>query len=202
MPRKTSILIIILAIATGVLIFLALRNEEKQKKAYIQEIPVSTTTIVPFAQLSFSTNILDLSDSKSATTSVDIVLDTKGQMVFGTQLELAFDPSVIQNVALLTKDNSFFGEGANVSMNVIDNTQGRISYVVSFPNHDQEKSGSGSVVTLKFNTKKNPGIEKSNISFLPKTTVTTQRTHSTVLEQSIPLTLILSSSPSAKQNIE
>lgn len=194
MPKKTSILIIILAITTGILIFLAVRNENLRR--IVEEVPkdqgpTAVPTIAPYATLAFSAQSLDLSTADSKSESVDVVIDTQGKPVFGAQIELEYDPEVISDIEITNPAGSFFGDNAFVLINEIDEELGRITYAVSLPAQDDEKTGEGVVARISFTASDN-ATGTSAISFLPKTTVTSLQTSSTVLSQTKPLSIVLS----------
>lgn len=203
MPKKTTILIIILAIITSVLIFLAVRADHIQtthENTQAQSTP-TPVLIKPFATLSFFPPLLDVSKI-SATQKIDILLDTHGKPVSGAQVELTYDPKVLTNVSLTPPiKNPFFGTNPIVLVNSVDPAQGRISYAVGISASDTEKNGSGSVATLTFTVNKFAGIAASQISFLPKSAVTTLSSQGSVLNSSTPVQIIVSQtaigSPSA-----
>lgn len=199
MPKKTTVLIIILAVITGVLIFLAVRNDKTQEIAVKPQLPVVKPTAVPapYATLSFSVANLDLSNVAINTQTVDILIDTNGKPVFGTQIELSYDPKIFYNVSILKTPGSFFGPDAVVLINNVDPAQGRVSYAVALPSSGSEKAGKGVVVALSFSVNKLAGVSNASITFLPKSTVTSLQTSGSILSQTTPLSVILTSTPSA-----
>ena len=197
MPKKTTILILILAIITGVLIFLAVRNDKTQEIVVKPNLPTvkPTPVVTPTATLSFSVANLDLSTVAINTQTVDILIDTNGKPVFGTQIELSYDPKVFYNVSILKTPDSFFGPDAVVLINNVDSSQGRVSYAVALSSSGSEKIGKGVVATLSFSVNKFAGVSNSSITFLPKSTVTSLQTSDSILNQTIPLSVILTSPP-------
>lgn len=194
MPKKTTILIIILAIITGVLIFLAVRSDQSLQTNVTPVTTVKPTpvTIKPYANLTFSLNPLDVSKSATAQ-SIDIIIDTNGKPVSGAQVELYYDPKVLTNLKLTPALQSpFFGANPVVLINSVDSAQGRVSYAVAVSNSDTEKTGKGSVATLSFTINKFAGAAFSQITFLPKSAVTTFSSQSSVLNISTPLQIIVS----------
>lgn len=190
MPRKTTILIVILAVITGILIFLAARSDLTQNLPPTATDSVSPTDVEPYAALSFSRQSIDVS-SASATQTVDILIDTAGQPVAGAQIELAYDPTVLTNVKLIPASDPFFGPSAAVLINSVDPPQGRISYAVGISPDESEKTGSGSLVTLTFNVNRIASVATSPISFLTKSAVTTLSTQGSVLKTPEPLQIVL-----------
>lgn len=192
MPKKTTILIVILAIITGVLIFLAVKSDQSQElgKNILRQVSKSSPTQAPkpYATLSFSPPILDVSSSQLPTQSVDIVLDTNGKPTAGAQAELSYDPKVITNVTLKAPlKNQLFGTKPTILINSVDPAQGRISYAVGISPTDSEKKGIGSIATLTFTVNKFAGVPSSQITFLPKSAVTTLATSGSILSTTTPL---------------
>lgn len=192
MPKKTTILIILLAAITGLLIFLAVRNETVQNTITQDTITPSPTSTQPYALLSFSSDTLDLSQL-SANQTVDVVIDTNGKPVAGAQIELTFDPVVFTNVRLIPAENPFFGPDAVVLFNSVDQEQGRASYAVGLSADAAEKTGAGPVVRLQFTANKAAGVANSSITFEQKSAVTTKESLGSVLLNTFPLQVTLTS---------
>jgi len=79
MPKKTTILIVILALVTGVLIFLAVRSDQGHNLLSTDQGEATPTQVQPFASLSFENPLLDASTGPT-TQSVNIVIDTLGNL--------------------------------------------------------------------------------------------------------------------------
>ncbi|MDO8270180.1 MAG: cohesin domain-containing protein [Candidatus Levybacteria bacterium] len=191
MPRKTTILIVILAVITGILIFLAVRNDTTQNtfKTSTDTTPATPTTTQPYATLAFGTDILDLT-ALPTTQIVDVVVDTDNKPIAGIQVELSYDPKVFTNVRLLPAANPFFGPNAAVLINSVDPTQGRVSYAVGIQDGN-EKIGKGTVVRLGFTANKFAGVASSAITFLSKSAVTSLSVPDSILKNFTPLQVIL-----------
>jgi hypothetical protein len=202
MPKKTTILIIILAIITGVLIYLAVRSDQTLQTRTTTVPPTPTpVTVKAFADLSFSTNPVDVSKSSTAQV-IDITINTNGKSVSGAQVELSYDPKVLTNVTLTPAlRNPFFGANPVVLINNVDPTQGRISFAIAVGNNESEKTGTGSIATLGFTVNKFSGATFSQVTFLPKSAVTTFKSQSSVLNISTPLQIIVSQPPVASPTI-
>lgn len=196
MPRKTTILIVLLAAITGLLIFLAIRNENSSTQTTVQETP-EPTIVTAYATLGFSSGVIDVSN-QSATQTVDVLIDTNQKPTAGAQIELSYDPVVFTSVKILPAENPFFGNDAQVLISNVDQKQGRVSYAVGLGANDIERSGTGTVVRLSFTVNKSAGVSSSLITFLDKSAVTTWSSpQSSVLLSASPLQVILvSSSPS------
>ncbi len=196
MPKKTTILIIILAIITGILIFVAVRSDQSQElgKKMINTATATPVVIKPYASLYFSTPLIDVTRGTAAQ-KVDIILDTNGKSVAGAQVELTYDPNTISNVTLTPLvANQLFGTNPTILINSVDKTQGRISYAISISLNDSEKIGKGSIGQLSFTVNKFSGVPATKITFLPKSAVTTQQTKFSVLDSTTPLQIILAPS--------
>lgn len=185
MPRKTTILIVILALVTGILIFLAIRSDQTFNLTNSSDQQNPTPVIqVPFASLYFLQP--EINGADNAQKSIDIILDTGGSAVAGAQVELSYDPAVVANVSLESPQNPIFGTNANVLISSVDPAQGRISYAVGIGSDDAEVTGVGSIVTLKFSVN-NVQEGVSQITFLPKSAVTTFSSQESVLKETTPL---------------
>lgn len=187
MPKKTTILIIILAIITGILIFVAVRTDQSQEKKVTSVASPTPVIIKPYAMLSFSTKFLDASKG-IASQKVDIILDTNGKSVAGAQVELTYDPKVLTNVSLTPLvPGQLFGTNPIVLINNVDPSQGRISYAITISPNDTEKIGKASIGLLSFTVNRFANTPATNITFLPKSAVTTQKTKFSVLESTTPI---------------
>lgn len=199
MPRKTTILIVILAAITGILIFLAVRSDTAKDLMTNSDngsLPTATPAPQPYATLSFGQDILDLS-LIAANQTVDVKLDTAGKPVAGVQIELSYDSRALTNVKLLPAAEPFFGPNSTVLINNVDPEQGRISYAVAISPEDSEKTGMGTVVRIAFTANRAVGVPVTRLSFLPKSTVTTLTTESSILKAANPLQIILTASTPA-----
>jgi hypothetical protein len=198
MPKKTTILIVILALITGILIFLAVRSDKTQNfiNDNFQKATPTVAVVKPYANLSFSPPVVSLANGQVNQT-VNITLDTAGKPVSAAQVELTYDPKVITNVKLNPPQiNPLFGPNPVVLINSVDPSQGRISYAVGISASDDEKVGNGAIATLTFTINKFAGVPTSQIAFLPKSAVTTLSTQGSVLNTSTPLQITLTT-PSA-----
>lgn len=191
MPKKTSILILALALTTLVLIFLAVKNERDKKVIEdVTAFPTAIPTLAPFASLSFASESVDLSGSKSAQKTIDVIIDTKGKEVSGAQLEIVYDPKIISDVFISNPEGSFFGSEALIPIREVDDEQGRLSFAVSLPQHLPEKRGRGVLMQMTFKVNKKLS-KRTSISFLPKSMILTSKSSTTVLKETHPLEVIL-----------
>ena len=195
MPRNTVLLIGVLALITGILIFLALTTQN-----ILNRPGTSTQTVVPSkkpvektAKIFFNPQNIDVSSSSSPTTSVDIMVDTGNSEIAGVQTELQYDPKILANVAIKESvdSSSFFGPGATVLFNETKSETGRISYAVAISPGEPAKKGVGKIATLIFQ-KISTAAGSTQISFLDKSLVTMLGENESVLKDFTPLTIVFS----------
>ncbi len=194
MPKKTTILIVILAVVTGVLLFLAITNGN-QKQSSMTTILPTTPPVEKTAKVFFSPQNLDLSTGSANAQSVDIMVDTGKGGIVGVQAELQFDPKALTSVKLIpTADaTGFFGSGAVILFNDVNLTTGRISYAIAIGPSQKPIKGVGKIATLSFQKGYASTSNTTIISFLNKTLVTTLGQNESVLQATTPLNIVLSS---------
>lgn len=193
MPRKTTILIIVLAIITGILIFLAVRSDNSlsQNNTIQQKATPEPTSVVPFATLGFETALIDASN-KSTNQKVKIIIDTQNKPVAGAQIELSYDPLLISNVKFDKPETPFFGKDANILINSVDPTLGRASYAVGINSSSEQKVGLGTVVDLSFTANTSSLEQNTMIKFIDKSAISTLNSlGSSVLKSTTPLQVVL-----------
>lgn len=194
MPRKTTILILILATVTGILLFLAVsegKNLQAPKTSITPKKQVQKT-----ARVFFSPQNIDLSSaSGSAVSTVDILVDTGGSQVAGVQVEAQYDPKSLTSLSLIPAAHSqgFFGSQANILFNEIIPATGRISFAIAVSPDQSPKNGVGRIATLSFQRNFNATSSATTINFLNKTIVTILGENESILKESVPLNVTLSS---------
>ena len=194
MPKKTTILILILTAVTGVLLFLAVSEGRKP------QAPKATTTptkkqVQKTARVFFSPQNIDLSSASVSTVStVDILVDTGGSQIAGVQVEAQYDPKSLTNLSLIPAAHSqgFFGNQANILFNEIIPATGRISFAIAISPDQSPKNGVGKIATLSFQRNFNATSSATTINFLDKTIVTILGENESVLKESLPLNITLS----------
>lgn len=198
MPKKTTVLIIILTIITAALLYLALKAEEKPRSLpslpAIKKAP-PTKMVEKSAVISFSPRILSVNSGVAA---ADIMVDSAGKPITGVQIELVFDPQVLQNVKITPSQGatSFFGtEKESIVLRNGITTQGRISYIIAVQPRMSGKVGNASIGTLSFTTSQ-AHPSSTTVQFADKTMVTTEGEVESVLKGTTPLTITFSSSSS------
>lgn len=194
MPKKTTILIILLAVTTGVLVFFAITSQsQKEPQEGTATIPESKA-VDKTARTFFNPPNIDVSETPpGGIYTVDLLVDTGGVGITGVQAELQFDPSALTNVSLspTVEVNSFFGGTANVPLNEINLETGRISYIITIGPDQASKKGIGKIATLSFQKAFNPP-STTTINFLNKTLVTKLGANESILKETTPLNIILS----------
>ena len=196
MPRKTLILILILAGVTGILIFLALKSQTGRQPVSTQNPAPTLPTVAKTARVLFNPQNVDLTTSAATpTSSVDILVDSGGADISGVQLELQYDPKALTSVKITpTIDStSFFGSSANVLFNDVKNDTGRISYAIAISAGQAGKTGVGKIATLTFSKAFGAPVS-TQVTFLDKTLVTILGANESALKETVPLNITLSSS--------
>lgn len=193
MPKKTTILILILAIVTGILLFLAI-SETKKPSTPSTTVAPTKKPVAKTAKVFFNPQNLDLSaGAASPTSSVDIMIDTGGSDVAGVQTELQFDPRALVSVRLTpaVDSASFFGQTSVILFNDVNQATGRVSYAIAISPGTNAKKGIGKIATLTFQKAFN-SPSATQVAFLDKTLVTILGENESVLKESMPLNITLS----------
>ena len=192
MPKKTTILILILAAVTGVLLFLAASAENQKSRNEVSPQPTKKV-IQKTARIFFNPQNIDLSEQITPVSTVDIMIETGFVDISGVQIEAVFDPKAIIGVKLTPSlaESDFFGPSATVVFNDISQETGRISYAIAISPGDEAKRGIGRIATLYFQKSFNPPVN-TTIAFLNKTMVTVLGETESVLKEAFSLNLTLS----------
>lgn len=170
MSKKLITILLLLFISLCSLIFITFyytdtSSAPQPKRSIIHtEIPTSTLSAIP--------NQLSITSGENA--SIDIVLDTSKNVSL-VQLEIAYDPYALTSVNIFP-GNYFIGP--EIVLEKIDYKNGRISYAIKCPltkKADTENTCTNShasiVATITF-TATNYGFQKkTDVSFLPKTSI-------------------------------
>lgn len=184
MSKRTTILILTLAILTAGLLYLALIGTAPKK---IVVLPPTPTPMSPNAKttLSLEAAPASLSSALSAHT-VAVVINT-ANLVNGVQIELGYDPNTITNVSV--SPGPFFQQPSALIKN-IDTTDGRISYALVEQLDVKGHAGQGIVALVSFDTKPE-AAGATTLVFMPKTAVTSQGILESVLKKTTNYTLTL-----------
>ncbi len=190
MPRKTTILIIILAIVTLGLLFMALRTSSPTIN-YTTTTPTGNATknIKKTSKLFFAPSALDASSASS----VDVMLDSDESEITGVDLVLSFDPKVITSftVAAPTGENTFFGANPTILTNNVDLQNGKAQFTIAIPLTSTPKSGNGKVARVNFTVNRASTLKSTQIEFLNTTKVVAHGEPESVLGETTPLTIQL-----------
>ena len=198
MPKKTTILILILATVTGILLFLAVTENKKSGAPTTTPVPTKKP-VEKTAKVFFNPQNIDLSSAAgSAVSTVEILVDTGGSQIAGVQVEAQYDPKSLTSLSLIPAAHSqgFFGSQANILFNEIIPSTGRISFAIAISPDQSPKNGVGKIATLSFQRNFNATSSATIISFLDKTIVTILGENESVLKESVPLNIILSTQTS------
>jgi len=191
MPRKTLLLILVLAAVTAILIFLAIMSQSMRQPTSTQGPNPTLIPVEKTAKVLFNPTSVDLSSTTATpTSSVNILVDSGGAEISGVQVELQYDPNALRNVVLTpTVDaTGFFGSSASVLFNDVKQDTGRISYAVAISQGQGGKAGVGKIATLTF-TKGLGAIRTTQITFLDKTLVTILGANDSALKETVPLSI-------------
>ncbi|MCL4354549.1 hypothetical protein M1349_03740 [Patescibacteria group bacterium] len=192
MPKRTTLLIIILAFLTVVLVYFAVAENNTQKLQSTNPAVTNVATspsVKKTAKLYFDPAILNI-DTKVASPSqkADLVVDTGTNKVTGVQMEATFDPKVISNIQITNPTDSLFPDSDSIVLfKDIDYQLGRISYAVGITPNSEPKTGVGKVATITFSVNPVAATQSTSIGFLEKSMVSELDTKQSVLKESTPL---------------
>lgn len=172
-------------------------NSEPETKGENITVP-NFDTIPKTASLYFSPPVLN---NPSGPTQVDVIVETGGQEISGTQLELQFNPEVLRNVEITSPQNSFFGTPSDykILLTNVDSENGTISFTVAAADRSKARKGNGKIATISFVTSSNSEIKNTSLTFAPTTLVTIFGANQTVLKEAAGLTIILDQTLSQAQ---
>lgn len=199
MPKRTVILIAVLTVLTGVLVFLAIRNESQVDSdpdtvagpVDEQDIQLEKTATMSFEPSTVAVEVA--SAGATFTHVVDMTLDTKGHSVDSVQLELQYDPSVLSNVSITASDPNFFGDPATYiePIELIDSARGRVTYAIAISPVSDAIAGVGNVVQLSFSVNPQSTASATEIQVLDKSMANEVTTHESVLAPVDPLVITI-----------
>lgn len=167
MSKQTLLLILALLAITAMLFYVALKQ---QAPAPVTQVAIPTPTPIAQTQLNFGTLLSTPSALGKITYSLPVTISTGTNKVTAVQLELQYDPSVINTVAVAPGP---FLANPVILLNKIDQKNGRVSYALGISPQDSGKLGSGNVAILTFETLVQTPTQ-TTIQFLPKSLVTAE----------------------------
>lgn len=182
MSKKTLALIISLVILTAVLLVIALSTKE-QKTATNNNPAAPQASPTPAAQsvLTLTPATLNLTSGTSGTQTVNVEISTGENQVTAVQLEMAFDPKIIKNLAI--KPGTFFDSPTILlPVNPTETASGRVSYALGIAPAQDPKSGNGVVATITFTVTPAAGTNQTSLTLLPKSLVTARGIGPSVLK--------------------
>ncbi len=197
MPKRTILLLLFLAFVTGGLIFLAVTSENENQQPADQKTPATTkeipSPVKKTATLSFDPSTLTVSPFSSASSSVDIVINTQNQPVSGVQPVILFDPKVITSISFNPVTNTLFGQSASNYTYLpldVDMTNGKMSFMLAATPGSTPSATTGTIGTLIFTTRVAESTQQSTvITLLDESKVTQLNVGDSILKNTIPLTI-------------
>src|SRR5438876_502062 len=104
MPKKTTLLILILTVVTGALIYLAVQSDKNAQKIQqtIKPPIIKTTPAVHVVEKTATVyfSVSSVNATTSVPVSVDLMVNSGKSSITGVQVELTFDPKVLTNVSI------------------------------------------------------------------------------------------------------
>ena len=182
MPKTSVRTFLVISILIGFFFAASLKNRQHP----IQNQRPMPSFNLTRASISFGSLSQSLISSQTVY-SLPVLINTQTDKVTGVQLELKYDPAVIENLKI--NPGSFFTSPITL-ISRVDATNGRISYVIVLAPQEIAKSGSGVVATLGFNSSAKVPTQTS-IQFLPKSLVTAQGIKQSVLSAVTPAQIIV-----------
>jgi hypothetical protein len=157
--NKTPLLIIILAILTGILLIVAL-----SPKAIV---PITRTDQNKSATPAETTLSFGKATSTGSQDSVDVIVNTGKATATAVQLEMTFDPKLISNIKI---EPGNYTKNWGVLLNKVDYPNGRITYALGVPLSGGSVKGTGSVANITF-TEIGAKGQTIQINLLPRSLV-------------------------------
>lgn len=161
--NKTALLVAGLTILTGLLLVISFSSRTSLP------IPLITKDEeVDFAHTSLSMSEEIRASSESGVYEIDVLIDSKDNVITGGQLEISFDPLVLKNVDIKPAD---FLSNPTEGIKRIDQAKGSISYTLLNRLGEKGVSGTGVFATISFSK---TGSEETFLEFLPDTLITAE----------------------------
>lgn len=123
--------------------------------------------------------------------SIPIYLSTYNASANNAQIELLFNPDIIYNVLLTPSSNNFFGEkdSYDITLQEIREKFGRTSLAIQLHPDRTEARGDKPIAVFSFTINSPSSSMSSNITFLNKSTVSSVEKESSLLTETVPLTI-------------
>lgn len=123
-------------------------------------------------------------------TTTTIYVDSNNNPLTGAQIELAYNPLVINHVNITTAPDNFFGKDYTVLIEEVREEYGRATLAIEENPGRTAKKGTGAVATLSFQAVSNEASQTATISFLNKSTATNNSYEGSLLKEARPLEVI------------
>ena len=173
---KTSIFLLVIFILS--LIALLSINTMYSSNPVLKSFPAifPTQAVVP------SENTLALTPSEltappGKSTSVQVIIDSKGEQPSLIQMELAYDPGAIS--AVKVTPGTFFSQ-PQVLLNNVNARNGRVSYAIAPSPNQHEPTNSNIAATIIITPRAGALQRVTTLYFLPKTVVRTKNSENTL----------------------
>lgn len=190
MSKRTFALIFTLFTIAIVLVMIALYNPSSYQSP--SPTPAPTNTLEPLAQTelrfgNLSSFEIASSSGKKIGYSIPITISSRNNKITMIQLELNYDSQILTTISLIP--GTFFPKPVSL-LNKIDEKNGRISYAIGVGPNNPGVQGDGVVAILTFQDK-SPLRKETNITFLPKTSVTAEGVNQTVLKKAASTQIVI-----------
>ncbi len=172
--NKTWLLVAVLVIVTVILLVVSLTAKNTFYKPTASE---NVAKDVAQTSLMFSEDVRP--STSSGAYEVDVNIDTNNNMVTFAQLEMSYDPKLINIIDI--KPGNFFAD-ADVKQKIITPADSRIKFWSGMKPNQKGKQGKGTVAVITF-TK--TGSSPAQINFLPKTSIQASGTDKSVLKDMV-----------------
>ena len=190
MSKRTFTLIFTLFTVAFMLVMISVYNPSSYSTT---PIPTPSPTPEPLTQTELRFGILSSFPTFSSPSgakkaySIPIHISAKKNKVTAVQLEISYDPQMLTTVFLAP--GTFFPKPVAL-LNEIDENNGRISYAIGTAPNTSGIVGEGIVATLTFQAK-SPLPETTQISFLPKTSVSGEGSNQSILKEAISTQIVI-----------
>ncbi len=182
MPKRTLLLILALIIVTGLLLEIALSQKNNLTNPGKLSTPTPTATNQAHTMLSL------VSNTSSASASVDVNVDSGGDNLTAAEIELSYDPKMLSQVVITP--GTYFTNPV-IFINKVDTKNGKILYAIAIPPSGTPQKGQGKLARIYFLSNVQSG-QQTEIKFLPTTIVTAKRVRESVLKSAIGTTILSS----------
>lgn len=177
--KKTALLFAILVVLVSFVLYFVFKPSTTPQQPTTSTVPVpseipSLTTNIPReALLTFDSTTVQINPFQDQAHEATVVLDARIHSVTGVQLEMSYDPEVLSNVTIAPAEPSFFGSNSNtvILSRDVDETIGRITYIVGITPSAVPGVGRGDIAKLSFTVNPTSNAVSTDISILPSSIV-------------------------------